>query len=186
MHKNNLHLRSDLNTTNTSVRLKKSARRDLYLACVVVVCLTLLTTLLELESTETALMEDFTATQHTLKQLRECGISIAIDDFGTGFSSLGRLKELQVDKLIIDRSFVNESSKNKVSENIVKTIISFSQNMEMKVIAEGVETTEQANLLLDLGCDHQQGYLFSKLLRLTLTPALFKNINQIINNVRTV
>jgi len=90
------------------------------------------------------------------------GVNIAIDDFGTGYSSLGYLAKLPVNALKIDRSFIITMAKNVDSMTIVSTIISLAHALNLKVIAEGVETEEQRNLLKLLKCDEMQGYLFSR------------------------
>lgn len=118
--------------------------------------------LLELEITETALMVDAQTTQNKLEKLKALGINISIDDFGTGYSSLSYLKKFNVDIMKIDMSFVKDMLTNKHDFEIVKTIISLGQSMGLKLVAEGVETIEQQDALLSLGCEIGQGYLFSK------------------------
>src|SRR5690554_7451331 len=88
--------------------------------------------------------------------------SIAIDDFGTGYSSLSYLKTLPLDKIKIDKSFVQDVFDSEDNATIVKTIIQLSKNLGMQVIAEGVETLEQERFLIDLGCDEGQGYWYGK------------------------
>jgi len=94
--------------------------------------------------------------------LRKKGVMIAIDDFGTGYSSLNYLKILPVDFLKIDRSFVNGIGKDKNDEMIVKTIISMAKNMNLKTIAEGIETEHHLKFLIKNGCDYGQGYYLGK------------------------
>ncbi|MGB6136304.1 MAG: EAL domain-containing protein [Shewanella sp.] len=118
--------------------------------------------LLELEITETALMIDAAEMQTRLYQLKSLGIKIAIDDFGTGYSSLAYLKKFNVDVMKIDMSFVKDMLNNKHDYEIVKTIISLGQSMGLSLIAEGVETEEQRQALLELDCLMGQGYLFSR------------------------
>ncbi|AJQ95438.1 two-component system response regulator [Gynuella sunshinyii] len=118
--------------------------------------------LLELELTESALMHDFDKTRGTLEQLSELGLSIAIDDFGTGYSSLSYLKAFPINVLKIDQSFVKDMLNDKQSENIVKTIIHLANSLDLKLIGEGIEYEQQQRLLLDMGCEVGQGYLFSK------------------------
>jgi diguanylate cyclase len=114
---------------------------------------------LEIEITETTMMHNESETNKTLQQLREIGIEVSMDDFGTGYSSLGYLHRLSIDRLKIDKSFIHEMYKN---EAIVSTIISMAQHLQLKVIAEGVETDEQLNLITKLGCEEIQGFYFSK------------------------
>jgi diguanylate cyclase (GGDEF)-like protein/PAS domain S-box-containing protein len=117
---------------------------------------------LELEITESMIMGDIEQSITSLKQLRAMGISIAIDDFGTGFSSLGYLSRLPIDTLKIDLSFVREMNESPEGLSLVSTIITLARSLRLKVVAEGVETTEQANMLRLLRCDEMQGYFFSK------------------------
>jgi diguanylate cyclase (GGDEF)-like protein/PAS domain S-box-containing protein len=118
--------------------------------------------LLELEVTETALIQDPQRTAAVLKQFRALGISVAIDDFGTGYSSLSYLKRFAVDVLKIDMSFVKDMLVDKSDYEIVKTIISLGKSMNITLIAEGIETAEHRAQLLALGCEFGQGYYFSK------------------------
>ncbi|MDV0594435.1 MULTISPECIES: putative bifunctional diguanylate cyclase/phosphodiesterase [Enterobacter] len=117
---------------------------------------------LELEVTESSLFTDINAPINILKKLRTTGVKISIDDFGTGYSSLSRLSELNFDKIKIDKSFVNSISTKEDALNIVKLIAGMAKSLNMKVIAEGVETEEQLERLQVLGCDLLQGYLFGK------------------------
>ncbi|MCL6691256.1 EAL domain-containing protein [Pseudomonas sp. R3.Fl] len=117
---------------------------------------------LELEVTETGLMEDIsTAAQHLLS-LRRAGAQIAIDDFGTGYSSLSYLKSLPLDKIKIDKSFVQDLLQDDDDATIVRAIIQLGKSLGMQVIAEGVETIEQEAYIIDQGCHEGQGYLYSK------------------------
>ncbi|WP_375741502.1 putative bifunctional diguanylate cyclase/phosphodiesterase [Pseudomonas boanensis] len=117
---------------------------------------------LELEVTETGLMEDIsTAAQHLLS-LRRSGALIAIDDFGTGYSSLSYLKSLPLDKIKIDKSFVQDVLEDEDDATIVRAIIQLARNLGMQVIAEGVETAEQETYIIAQGCNEGQGYLYSK------------------------
>lgn len=117
---------------------------------------------LELEVTETGLMEDIsTAAQHLLS-LRRSGALIAIDDFGTGYSSLSYLKSLPLDKIKIDKSFVQDLIDDDDDATIVRAIIQLGKSLGMQVIAEGVETTEQEAYIISEGCHEGQGYLYSK------------------------
>jgi len=117
---------------------------------------------LELEITESMIMEDVKNSIATLKAIRAMGVSIAIDDFGTGFSSLSYLSKLPVDTLKIDRSFVIDMTASPEGLALVSTIITLAHSLKLKVVAEGVETEEQSRLLRLLSCDEMQGFLFSK------------------------
>jgi len=117
---------------------------------------------LELEITESLIMEDITHSIASLKAIRAMGVSIAIDDFGTGFSSLSYLARLPVDTLKIDRSFVLDMTASPQGLALLSTIISLAHSLELTVVAEGVETEEQSRLLRELACDEMQGYLFCK------------------------
>ncbi|MGI9292881.1 MAG: EAL domain-containing protein, partial [Pseudomonadales bacterium] len=117
--------------------------------------------LLELEITETSIMEDMDTAQITLQQLQECGIKIALDDFGTGYSAFNYLKQFPIDCLKIDREFVRDICNDQRNASIVATIIQLAHNMNLNVVAEGVETTEELALLRDMYCNEVQGYLFS-------------------------
>ncbi|MEA3195866.1 MAG: hypothetical protein QOD26_4199 [Betaproteobacteria bacterium] len=117
---------------------------------------------LELEITESLIMEDVKHNIASLQAIRALGVTIAIDDFGTGFSSLAYLSKLPVDTLKIDRSFVVDMTAGPDGLSLVSTIISLAHSLKLKVVAEGVETEEQSRLLRLLNCDEMQGYLFSK------------------------
>jgi diguanylate cyclase (GGDEF)-like protein/PAS domain S-box-containing protein len=117
---------------------------------------------LELEITESLIMENVQHSIASLQAIRDMGLSIAIDDFGTGFSSLSYLSKFPVDTLKIDRSFVIEMTASAQGLALVSTIISLAHALNLKVVAEGVETEEQVSLLRVLNCDEMQGYLFSK------------------------
>ena len=117
---------------------------------------------LELEITETVIMDNLSTAVDTLNRLHNRGFWISIDDFGTGYSSLSYLKHLPLDTLKIDRSFVQDIITDNYDKTIVKTIIAMAHSMDLKVIAEGVETREQLALLRQYSCDEMQGYLFSR------------------------
>jgi diguanylate cyclase (GGDEF)-like protein len=117
---------------------------------------------LELEITESLIMEDVEHNIASLRAIREMGVRIAIDDFGTGFSSLSYLSILPVDTLKIDRSFVIGMTGAPEGLALVSTIITLAHSLKLKVVAEGVETEEQSRLLLQMHCDEMQGFLFSK------------------------
>jgi len=120
------------------------------------------TSLLRLELTENLLINDIDRALEKLFQLKSMGISISIDDFGTGYSSLAYLKILPIDELKIDQSFVHDIVQNSNDEIITQTIISIGQKFGLDIIAEGVETQEQCDRLLSMGCNLFQGYLFQK------------------------
>ena len=115
---------------------------------------------IQMEITETALMQDIAVTTKILLALEEIGLSIAVDDFGTGYSSLAQLVRMRVDCLKIDRMFVNDLSSDSRNRSIAASIISMAHNLDLKVVAEGVETAEQAKFLMDHDCDAAQGYHF--------------------------
>jgi diguanylate cyclase (GGDEF)-like protein/PAS domain S-box-containing protein len=117
---------------------------------------------LELEITESLIMEDVKHSIASLQAIRAMGVSIAIDDFGTGFSSLSYLSKLPVDTLKIDRSFVIDMTAAPEGLALVSTIINLAHSLKLNVVAEGVETEEQSRLLRLLSCDEMQGFLFSK------------------------
>jgi len=117
---------------------------------------------LELELTESTLMSDTEAAQATVASLRELGVALAIDDFGTGYSSLSYIKRLRPDKLKIDRSFVKDLPADADDRALTEAIVSIAQALSITVVAEGVETPEQRDYLLGLGCSLQQGYLLGR------------------------
>ncbi|NJL42915.1 MAG: EAL domain-containing protein [Pseudanabaena sp. SU_2_4] len=117
---------------------------------------------LELEITESVVMKDEELAIRIMHRFREIGVRIAIDDFGTGYSSLGHLKHFPIQKMKVDRMFVKDITTNKEDETITHAIIAMSHSLNMRAIAEGVETEEQLELLRSLNCDEVQGYLFSK------------------------
>lgn len=120
------------------------------------------TRFLELELTESMLLKDVDKTIKTLISLRESGLQFSIDDFGTGYSSLSYLRKFPISVLKIDRSFVTDINDDPGAASIVKTIIQMAHTLDMKVVAEGVETREQLIFLRDNHCDSIQGYYFSK------------------------
>ena len=117
---------------------------------------------LELEITEGVLMSGQSYIHHALEQINELGIKLSMDDFGTGYSSLSYLRQYPFDVLKIDRSFINGITSNKADYNLVKATIAMSHSLGLTVIAEGVETAEQLQVLNKLKCDFIQGYYFSK------------------------
>lgn len=129
---------------------------------------------LELEITESVVMDEPQIVVDSLKSLKTLGVSIAIDDFGTGFSSLSYLQKLPLDRLKVDRSFVNEVTTGK-SAFIAETIVTLGNKLGLQTIAEGVEKREQASHMLRLGCDEAQGYLYAR-------PMPFDELNQFLAN----
>jgi len=119
-------------------------------------------TRLQIELTEHTLVEDISLTAHVLASLRLRGMKVAIDDFGTGLSSLAYLRRLPIDKLKIDRSFVNDMASGDEAGAIVEAIVSLAHSLRLEIVAEGIETPAQAHALAALGVHHGQGYLFSR------------------------
>jgi EAL domain-containing protein (putative c-di-GMP-specific phosphodiesterase class I) len=117
---------------------------------------------LELEITESMVMNDIARGIESLTAIRAMGITVSIDDFGTGFSSLAYLAKLPIDTLKIDRTFITDMVASPAGLALVSAMISMAQALQLKVVAEGVETDEQARMLRLLRCDEMQGYLFSK------------------------
>jgi EAL domain-containing protein (putative c-di-GMP-specific phosphodiesterase class I) len=117
---------------------------------------------IELEVTEGLFVGHGTATPTILQRLRDAGMRIAIDDFGTGFSSLSYLHRLPFDVLKIDRSFVNELGVEADAQSVTRAIVALARTLRKRVVAEGVETQQQARLLRDIGCDEFQGYFFAR------------------------
>ncbi|MCX7192046.1 MAG: EAL domain-containing protein [Proteobacteria bacterium] len=130
--------------------------------------------LLKLELTESLVLDNVEDTIAKMKALKAFGVSFSMDDFGTGYSSLSYLKRLPLDQIKIDQSFVRDIMTDKTDLVMVKTIVDLGVNFEMDVIAEGVETREQLQLLQQSGCVSFQGYLFSKPVPLNEFEALFK------------
>ncbi len=117
---------------------------------------------LELEITETLIVEDFEGTREALSQLRRHGISIALDDFGTGYSSLTHLRQLLFNRIKIDKSFIAEMTTRVDCVAIVSAVIALGHSLGVSITAEGVETHEQLTMLRAAGCTEMQGYLFSR------------------------
>lgn len=118
--------------------------------------------IIELEITETVLMQSLESSINILNQLMDMGIRIALDDFGTGYSSLNYLKRIPISTLKIDKSFIDNIASSKKEELLINDIIQMAHTMELKIVAEGVETKEQLTVLKDKKCDYIQGYYFSK------------------------
>jgi EAL domain-containing protein (putative c-di-GMP-specific phosphodiesterase class I) len=115
-----------------------------------------------IEITENLFIEDIDYILPLLHEIRKCGIQISMDDFGTGYSSLSMLRRLPIDELKIDKSFIDTIAEDESAQRMVQNIIAIGKNFNMHVLAEGVETKEQRELLSLFGCDRFQGYYFSK------------------------
>ena len=127
---------------------------------------------LELELTESMVMHDPPRLVAMLDELKELGVKIAVDDFGTGYSSLSYLKRFPVDRLKVDRSFVENMTTESDDATIVRTIIALGHNLGLKVVAEGVETAQQARALRAYQCDEAQGFLFARAVASRVLPRL--------------
>ncbi len=117
---------------------------------------------LEVEITETALMSDTGTAKAVLDELRQTGVRVALDDFGTGYSSLGYLRELDLDKVKIDRTFVADMGRKRQSDHIIKAILEMCTGLDLAVVAEGIEEIHQVKSLREIGCHAGQGYYFGK------------------------
>jgi diguanylate cyclase (GGDEF)-like protein/PAS domain S-box-containing protein len=117
---------------------------------------------LELEITETAMMTDLTRGLENLQDLRSAGFTIALDDFGTSHSSLSYIKQFPIDRLKIDRSFIMDIETSEQDKNITSVLVQLAEHLNISVIGEGVETAEQVNILLEMGCNEIQGYIISQ------------------------
>src|ERR1700683_1511615 len=136
---------------------------------------------LELELTETFLMQDSTLTGTVLQALKGLGVTLALDDFGTGYSSLSHLRRFPIDTLKIDQSIVRDLATDADDANIVSAMISMGESLHMRVVAEGVETRDQLAFLQELGCPEAQGYYFSRPVAAgQLTPLWGSNLAQTI------
>jgi diguanylate cyclase (GGDEF)-like protein len=124
---------------------------------------------LDLEITETAVIKDLLQAQRAISAFRKLGCGISLDDFGTGYSSLSQLHALPLTKLKIDRTFITDIHQNAASYKIVKSLLALSQDMELECISEGVESDEELQALMTLGCTLVQGYLFSRPMSLEQT-----------------
>ncbi len=117
---------------------------------------------LELEITETALVRDAGRARHILRRLKSVGVEIALDDFGTGFSSLSNLQNFPIDRIKIDASFVQDIDQDPAKAAIVRAVLALGAGLGKKVIAEGIETEAERNLIRQMGCSHAQGYLIGR------------------------
>jgi len=133
---------------------------------------------LKLELTESAVMENAESAILMLKQIKETGVQISIDDFGTGYSSLSYLHRFPIDMLKVDRSFVSAMEDNTENGEIVRTIVALAKALDLKVVAEGIESIHQFHQLRILGCEYGQGYLFSKPLQVNDIERLLKDKNR--------
>ena len=131
---------------------------------------------LELEVTESVLMNDIDLVVSRLQSLREQGVRVAIDDFGTGYSSLSYLQELPLDVLKIDRSFVNRLTGRMTKSSLIETIQTLASGLDLETVAEGVEHSEQLALIAGLGCDLVQGYFYSRPVSATDIPETIQAI----------
>ncbi|CAM3774249.1 putative bifunctional diguanylate cyclase/phosphodiesterase [Mesobacillus thioparans] len=138
---------------------------------------------LSLELTESAMLKDIVYSISVMKSLQELGVKVSIDDFGTGYSSLSYLRNLPIDTLKIDQSFINNLHDDPSDIAIVKAIITMGQGLAVKIVAEGVETHEQMNILRDLDCHYAQGYYIEKPLD---TDAFEKGFRTVENVAYTV
>jgi EAL domain-containing protein (putative c-di-GMP-specific phosphodiesterase class I) len=129
---------------------------------------------LDLEITESLLMENFDESLRKLRTVRDLGVRIALDDFGTGYSSLAYLSRLPIDTVKIDRGFVRSMVQKAEDASVVSAILSLARALKLKAVAEGVETEEQAELLRLLLCDEMQGYLFSPAVPIDELEALLR------------
>jgi len=132
----------------------------------------------EIEITESLFAEDMDNIPHILKILRDKGIGVSVDDFGTGYSSLSRLKEMPIDCLKIDRSFVVGLDSGKNDQSIIAAIMSMAKGMDIRVIAEGIDNDRQLDFLVDKGCTEAQGFLFSRPLSVEKIEAILKKGGQ--------
>jgi diguanylate cyclase (GGDEF)-like protein/PAS domain S-box-containing protein len=120
-----------------------------------------------IEITESVLMQRQAESRHIIRRFREAGVHVAVDDFGTGYSSLSYLKEMEIDYLKVDRSFVRDLEFDENDKAIIQAIVEMAKHLGIKLIAEGVETEPQQQILTEMGCHWLQGYLFAKPMNLT-------------------
>jgi predicted signal transduction protein with EAL and GGDEF domain len=139
---------------------------------------------LEIEVTETAMMSDPETAAKIIEELHDAGVRISMDDFGTGQSSLGRLRELKLDKVKIDRAFIMAIGDDKPAEHIVRAILEMCAGLDLKVVAEGIEEIYQAESLKSFGCHAGQGYLFGKPQDATKTMGYIREFRRIAKSDR--
>jgi diguanylate cyclase (GGDEF)-like protein len=137
---------------------------------------------LELEITESVLLQNSDSTLSTLRQLRAMGVAVALDDFGTGYSSLSYLRSFPFDKIKVDQSFVRDLVKDKEAMSIIRAVTGLGQSLCMKTTAEGVETLEQLDILRTEGCTEVQGNVFSRPRPAGELPRLIENIERLGSN----
>ncbi|WP_185960763.1 putative bifunctional diguanylate cyclase/phosphodiesterase [Aliidiomarina halalkaliphila] len=130
---------------------------------------------IQLELTETAIMNNFENTRRVLDRLRSANVQVSIDDFGTGYSSLNLLRRLPVNEVKIDRSFIRDIPRSGESSSIVRTVIAMARSLKLRVIAEGVETPAQIRFLQEENCDELQGFYLSKPMRIDALEAFCKS-----------
>jgi EAL domain-containing protein (putative c-di-GMP-specific phosphodiesterase class I) len=128
----------------------------------------------ELELTETALMREDASTSQAISDLQRLGVGLALDDFGTGYSSLSYLRRFPVQRVKIDRSFVQDMARNERDAALANAVTMLAHGLGMRVVAEGVETGEQLACLRDLNCDEAQGYLLGRPTPAAQVPALLR------------
>lgn len=148
---------------SVNLSLKQFSKKNLVLTIMEILKETgLAPSLLELEITESTAMLDTEYTLRTIRKIKELGIQISIDDFGTGYSSLSHLKQFEVQTIKIDKSFIGDILETGSERGIASAILTLAQNLGLRVVAEGVEESEQVHYLLNQGCENAQGFLFSR------------------------
>ncbi len=130
----------------------------------------------------TLLVNDAAAVKDVLQELKAAGVRIALDDFGTGFSSLSHLRDFPIDKVKIDKSFVQSMTTKQDARLIVQAIIGMAKSLNLEVIAEGVESEQQRTLLFQMGCPDAQGFLFSPALNISQLTLYSKRNRKIISH----
>jgi EAL domain-containing protein (putative c-di-GMP-specific phosphodiesterase class I) len=130
---------------------------------------------LTIEITETTLMRNVQETARRLTAVKELGVRIAIDDFGTGYSSLAHLQKFPVDALKIDRSFISGLTNNQEGETLIHTLVQLGKDLSIETLAEGIEQSQELDLLRDEHCDSGQGFLFARPLDVSATESFLEN-----------